>query len=497
MNNPPKEKSLANTVIKYAKSSVYSKILDLIYAYIKPKLLSPEWMGLWSVLNLILNYSSHTHLGSLISIRYVIPPLQKENKTEEIKTIKGSVYIGTLCISLFVSTSLIAFSLLSNYDTTTKIGLCSMSALVLLYWDYNYLIESGKAYQNFKIVTSGNYLMSTLKLLIGASLIYFFNIYGLLAANIIVMLITLTRIRILYAKDIQQDVRNPFDKNAFISLIKHGFPIMIFNSSMLLLTTVDRIIIPSYLNLEQLGYYSIAVVISEVILRIPNSAREVLEPAIALNINSEKIEHIINQYYLKPIYNISYYYPFLFIGVFFFLPVLLPMLLPRYVLGLEASQILAFGAGFLALCHAMRGLIVVNNWQLKIAVLSFSGFITNALLGIYFLSSGYGIKGVAFAAGISYLLLFLIVYSFIAFLLKKKHKDIKTSFLKHIVYVIMPFLFCIISVLIANNFSKFYFINNYVNSVIEFSISAIFIYAFLYSVHKRNSLVDCYIPGKS
>ena len=59
-----KDNKIYSIIIRYARSSIYTKILNLLYAYIKPKLLTPELMGVWSLLTLIISLSKQSHLGA-------------------------------------------------------------------------------------------------------------------------------------------------------------------------------------------------------------------------------------------------------------------------------------------------------------------------------------------------------------------------------------------------------------------------------------------------
>ncbi|MCD6416053.1 MAG: hypothetical protein J7M08_05095, partial [Planctomycetes bacterium] len=65
--------SVAPVVAKYSSGRFYRMGLGLITAFIRPKLLSPEYYGIWTLLKLIPNYLSYAHGGTRTAMRYLIP----------------------------------------------------------------------------------------------------------------------------------------------------------------------------------------------------------------------------------------------------------------------------------------------------------------------------------------------------------------------------------------------------------------------------------------
>ncbi|MEY3788485.1 MAG: hypothetical protein RIQ94_113 [Pseudomonadota bacterium] len=489
MNRSPKEKSLSSVISKYAKSSLFSKLSDLIYAYAKPKLLTPEGVGLWNLLSLIISLSGYSHLGSFLTIRYVVPRLEQEKKTEEIIVIKNTVYTGTLFITLLISISLIIYAFVGNNNSINQLGFVTVAGLVLLYWYYSFLIEILKSHQKFKYITSSNYLMSGIRLVVGIYLTYKLGIYGVFISTILVIFSAIFYIRCKY----KDNINISFDKTVFINLIRNGFPIMLYGIIIFILISVDRVLISYFLDLKQVGYYSIAILVTGIMLKIPSSAREVIEPLMSQHAGLYQAEKTISEYYFKPLYNTAYYCSFFFIGAFFLLPVVLPLILSDYLKGTAAAQILSFGINFIALSFTSRGLIVLNNWQLKATKIGLIAITLNIALNCYFLIKGYGIEGVAVGSSLSYFSLFFMLYIFLAV----KFKEISISFFKHFLYIIAPLLFSIIISLLIDGFSQryFYYYNHYFLKVAGFVLAMFFSYSLIYIASKRNKLIYFYSFG--
>lgn len=505
------ETALIHTISKYVRSNVFTKAIELVYAYLKPKLLPPEYIGLWNLLSLIIDLSDSSHLGSRTAIRYIIPGLDREKKFAEIDTIQGSVYNGTLFIILCVAIGLTIYSLLCGKSVEVKIGIAVSAILVILNWYYQYLIEILKAHQNFKIINASNYFTSTLKVVSGCLLVYAFGIYGLFVTVTLTLYLTIVFIK----KRYQPPKKNDFELQVFLKLIKDGYPILIIDTVLLILKMTDQLLITNYLGLELLGYYSIATLIADIMLRIPLASREVIEPKMAENIGILPLEKTLSLYYLKPLYSNAYYGGFFFLGVFFFLPVVLPYLLPRYIHGVGAAQILAFGAIFMALSYTPRGIITLNKWQLKTTLLEVIAIVINLIIGGLAIYYHYGINGVAVGATASYFALFCLIYFYVAY----QYKDSEIKFARHFLYSLIPlsFLLAVVWFFQKIQYSANIVLNNALNYlVIEqdlyffkylnshfilassiFFVSSLMLYALIYFISRKNPLLYCYTFNKS
>ena len=372
-------------------------------------LLKPELYGLWNLLTLISYYAHNTDLGSHGAMRYLIPFNESKKEHQKINEIKGSTYYGSLYLRIFFVTILLIASLILDIDLKVRVGLFTIAIIIILEWYHEYYLSLLKSYQNFKVASNANYLLSTLILSLSIPLIYFFNIYGMYIAAIVSYLGVISYLMAKFPLDAH--VRFRF--NVFKNLVKMGFPIMLFNLFMLLITTTDRIIVSAYLGIEQLGYYGIVVMVFNFLMQMPGSAIDVIEPRLMSRTNKDSREKTLNEYFFKPIINTAYFMPFLIAPVFFVLPVLITLILPRYINSILPVQIIVFGGYFLSMSYMTRGFIVANNWQLKVLVWMVFGLVINIILTMILLIKGLGLQGVVIGSSISYFILFLSLILFI------------------------------------------------------------------------------------
>ncbi|MBF0448478.1 MAG: oligosaccharide flippase family protein [Magnetococcales bacterium] len=401
--------SAFKSIVRYAASNLYRQVLGLITAILRPKLLTPEVYGLWNLLTVIHNYATYAHLGSRTAMRYRIPLLEAQKNHAEIEPVTASVFYGSLGLNLLFALGVVLATWIPNLTTPERIGLMITAGTVITSWYYEYLISLLKGYQDFRSVSAANVVRASSLFIFTLCLIWFFGLYGALMALPLATMATL-----LYLRRVQHfPALNGFDKQAFVQLVRSGFPIMIFNLAGTLLRSVDKIVIAFFLGNRLLGFYGIATMVLGYLLSIPGVTREVTEGRLMEAIKDGVQPIHFHEYFLKPVLTSAFLMPFLIGPAFILLPVAIPILLPNYLAGIEPARLMVLGSFFLALSYPVRGIIVANNWQLKALFITVIPVLFDAVLSILFIKAGDGIVGVAVASCLSFFLLFLLLLGFV------------------------------------------------------------------------------------
>ncbi len=456
------KETVVKSIVRYSSSSVYQHILGVFTAFIKPKLLSPELYGLWNILNVIPTYASYSNLGSYDIMRYKIPYHEAKKEHNRSTEIQDSVFYGTFYINLLICITLIILAFFGNLSHTLRLGLLLIAVIVITQWYHDNYVLILKAYQNFKLLSFSIYMKATFALFFSALLIYTLSIYGALLTPIVTVIPV-----ILYLKTKYPVKRfTGFKFHVFSELVRQGFPIMIYNFGAILIATSDRIVISYFLGNKQLGYYGIAIMIFSFIKQIPGTAREVIEPKLMQDITENEKENTLREYLFKPLINTAYFMPFLVGPVIFFIPVLIPLLLPKYVPGIPATQIIIFGCYFLALSYVTRGIIIANNWQLKAAMMMVFVLFINVTLSIILLKLGTGINGVALSSSISQFILLLSSLGFIRINCNYAIKEWYTN----IIGLCRAFIVMCVTILILHYVFSFIPMNAYISALIKLAI---------------------------
>lgn len=410
MGHTTKDKeSTSSTVARYWSGKLYRQILGAFVSFLRPKLLSPEYYGIWTILKLIPRYSEYSHLGTRSALRYLIPLYKGRQDGETINKMQGSAFFFGLVITALIAVCVASAALLPGFTWAVRGGLITMAVLILLRYYHHFLLALLKAEEEFGIITRSIYILVTLTFVTTVPLLYFFDIYGMYASVVIAEVGTIAFLRVGYA--FRQ--RDAFDWSAVIRLLQKGFPIIILNLAIAMVTTCDRIVVGAMLGKEALGYYGIAILGLAFLTEIPGTARSVMEPRLMRTIEQRPDDAITREYLLSPLLKTVYLLPFLIGPAFLAMEAGVRFLLPRYIAGVPAARTLALGVPLLSLAYVPRMLIIARDWQLSVCWRVPPVLLINVVLGVVLVRHGYGLYGIALATIISFGLLFLVLFAFL------------------------------------------------------------------------------------
>lgn len=409
--SPVHHEPFLHTVAKYASSRLYRQVLGVVTAYLRPKLLSPEQYGLWTVLGVIPGYAAYLHLGAQHSLRFLIPYYKSLDDPARVTTMKETVFSASLVLTGLASLVLLLAALIPNLSMDVRLGLATMAIFIILQCIQEYYISLLKADERFPLLARSFYVQTTVSFVFTVVLLLLFKLHGLYLSILLTFTVIVIFLRANYSAGIRLSFRYP----VFREMVIRGFPIMVADLAIELLSTSDRLVISAFLGRREMGYYGIATIVFGFLLQIPGTTREIMEPRMMRQVAHHDEDEITAEYLLKPIVNTAYLLPFLIGPVYLGLPVLIPLVLPRYTPAIVPTQILAFGIYFMALSYAPRMFIVARNWQKASALLLPLVLLANVSLSIALVKAGFGLGGVAFSSGVSFLLLFLTLLGLIFF----------------------------------------------------------------------------------
>ncbi|MBU1003135.1 MAG: oligosaccharide flippase family protein [Proteobacteria bacterium] len=394
--------SLSGTIAHYATSVVAKQALGVLNAYLKPLLLSPAAYGLWNLLNTVLAFIPLTHLGSRSAMRYRIPANEARGDEAANEQVLGAVFYGTLVLTGIAAVGLGAAAVFVQTGLAERLGLLVMAVVMIITWLSEFHVAVFKARSRFTPISTANYISAVTACVLNAVLILAFGLYGLFTALIATNLLVLWYLHS-HAPHLSL---GRFRWSVFRELVREGFPIITFSLGATLIRTVDRFIISAWLGLEALGYYGIAIMALNFLMRIPDASREVVEPLLMHDLQTRPERDCLRDYVERPLLATAYALPLLLGPAMLLLPAAVELLLPRYAQGVPAAQILTGGCLFLSLAFVLRGILIARNLQVRATGIMLVSVAGNLVLSIGFLTLGLDIAGVALASACSFLLLF-------------------------------------------------------------------------------------------
>jgi O-antigen/teichoic acid export membrane protein len=450
---------IGRTILKYSSSNIFQKFLGLFTAFIKPRILSPELYGLWNLLSMVPSYCDYLPFGARTAMRYRIPQNEATGDHAKNALIQGTVYYGTLVVSVLAAIGLVLYSFKGDLSIEARVGLYAVSVLVVLHWYHEYFVNVLKGYQNFSLITASNYLMAVASTALTIALVILFGIYGVYISAVASLAIVLVFLRSRYKVAPEAG----FSHRLYFDLVKQGFPIILFGLASKLLKSSDRLVIAYMLGTEQLGYYGIAVMVFSTVLQIPGVARDVIEPKLMQSAARGTKEHALDEYFLKPLVSTAYLMPFMVGPVVIVLPVMIPLILPRYIPGILPAQLTVIGGYFLAMTYITRGIIVANRWQTWAVWITAFTVVVNLALSVLVIKLGFSLAGVAASSAISFFVLLACLVAFVRIKCGHSRKEWRSA----LSALAWPFPVMCATLLLLGRLSEAAGLNMYVAFVVE------------------------------
>ncbi len=400
-------KQRLRTLVHYAGSHFAAQIMGVVTSLARPLLLSPEMFGLFSLFRAVPTWATYFHLGSRSAMRYRVPALMREGKEHEVQRVQGAVFWGSLILNAVAAGVLVGAGLLQEHGI--RHAFFYTAILVLLLWYVDFHISCLKGYQRFGLVSAAKYLEAVLGLSGGVLLILYLGINGAFLA----MVLPLVGIILLFHRKKLPSVRAGFDLPLFKELVRTGFPILIFDLLLILLRTTDRYVVALFLDPREVGYYGLGAMIMGFLLNIPGVSREVVESELMAGMGNQDQRHaLFVDYFLVPLKETAWLMPLIVGPGILLASMVLEHFLPEYQPATVPLQILMVGGYFLALSYPCRGIVVAGGWQRRLAELTVPILLVDLAGASLLARLGYGIRGVAAASCLSFVLVAVVSIGF-------------------------------------------------------------------------------------
>ncbi|MFC1804292.1 oligosaccharide flippase family protein [Candidatus Omnitrophota bacterium] len=326
---------------------------------------------------------------------------KKENDRAE--KIKDTAFTCSLIMSLLCSIAIIMiiFIFKQKISRVVVVGLLVIAVASFLQIFFSYYKELFRLEKKIKSVNIALFLFAGLNLLVSVLLVARLQLYALylsLLLSFIVMIVyALTQTKHYF--------RLQIDLGVLRHLIKIAFPLLLVELSFIALSTADRLMIIKFLDVTQLGFYGLGVLVISAIFYIPIAIQFVTYPYLLERYGRTQEIKSLSQYLLPPTIFLSYLIPLL-IGIIL-ITIHLPIkyFLSSFLPGLGAIKILIAGTFFYSLVYLPSNFLIALKKHYKIIQIQSVLIIVNIILNYAFISMGMGIKGVALGTSISYVFL--------------------------------------------------------------------------------------------
>jgi len=471
----------------YSVSVYISVIFSTLKGFFLRAILGPATYGLFSTFQVILSYATSSHLGLLSALEREVPYFVSKKAVEKVENIKNTTFTFIhLFLLIIIATTLILTFILVKKNSIFIRGFRIVLFIAFLQQVYMYFITVLTAEKKFNILSKTTIIYALFSTFLSVVLGLLFKLTGVLFSLIISYLIAIVYINMKNKCTLKFKI----DKNLLNQLFKTGLVLLIIGVGVLTLANIDKIIIIIFLGKTSLGYYSIAFMVSNLIMCFPNAISNIMFPNFLGKYGENDNIQDLKKYMVQPTIILAYLMPILIGWIYIIIGPLVELLLNKYIPGIESAKILVLGSFFLAVVYMAGHLLVTLKRFNKYIKIQLYVIIITTLLNIFFVKLGWGINGVAYATSIGF---FLYASAIIYYAFKQYSNQIK-DFLKYMGEIYLPFIYMLGILFFLRLLSGVLVgFHGWILTLIEVIIFSIFSIPLIFLVNQKTEIIHIFL----
>ncbi len=390
-----KRKEIMGQAGIYAFSAQLTQLITLVAAVLSRRFLGPAQVGVWVTLQVIVEYSKYSTLGTLYSVAREIPYLVGKGQSKLADEIKNVVFTVVLSGSFLIAAGIILFAIFTKgrFAPEMTYGLFFVAGIIILQRLNDLMISLLRCYKKFTLASSQMIWSAIVNAFLVAFLTYFFKIYGFIWAMGFSFIFNV--VYIYWHHNFH--FRLQFDFKRFKALTLFGLPLMLIGIMTTVLRSIDKIVIAKFLGFEALGFYSIAFMVLSYIGNFSNSVAIVLVPHLQEKFAANDNPRDLSGFLYKAGHAFALTTPAMIGAAWTIAPYFISLLLPKFIPGIQAMKILSLSVFFFSLTQPYSDfLITIKKHFFLFPLLGLSAVVA-VLLNYTLVRAGFGITGVAYA----------------------------------------------------------------------------------------------------
>ena len=479
-----RKKNILKSMMAYGVSVYISQIIGFFVSIFLRRFLGPFYMGVWSLVRVIIDYSLYTHVGTANAMYYKVPLYNGKGEKEEADTVQNVVFSFLLVTSIPVILCMLiaAFILKGRISDELFVGLLILPLIFLGQRFYTYFVMLLRANKKFTLLGKSYIIDSIINLLLVFLLVYKFKLYGMYAASVLLVIFNLLYIQY----NARFRLRFMLVWGKIKDYIVFGFPIFVASFLNVMLYSIDRLMIAKMLGMVPLGYYSIAIMSRSYTIGASKSFASVISPYFIEDYGKTEDVLYTRKYILTYTEIIACIMAVILGCVYIVFPVFVDYVIPKFQPGINSMKAMLFSTFFMIVSGLWENFLVVKNRQIVLVITSISAIIMNIILNYILIKMHFNITGVAMASS------FTTFFVFITFSILGMYylENIKGFFL-FFIRVLTPLVLITLEVLLIERFV--YFANPILECLIRLFVFLICSIGIAFYINRRTGAVNIII----
>jgi len=347
-------------------------------------------MGLWLGIQLISAYGMHTHFGMLNALNRQIPFWTAKEDHKRVEQIEAVGRADMLLVGALWVVVITAVCILGGFNRKTTVAVFATGLVTAITLNSEYYSSLFRSHHRFGTLGAVKLIQSVL-LLVGLLLVYRWGFYGLCVRAVAVAALCFGASVLLYARPV--GIKLEWRETA--GLLKIGLPIVVLGYAIVLSTTLDKVLILTFLGREQLGFYALCIAAGSVVSLFPQTIGQVFYPRMIELYAKSGITRPLIYTCAKASLLAGTLAGIACTAMFFVIPWVVENYLEKYTPGIPATRVALLGFFFSALGAGPQYFFIAvfqKRRQLWILLIS-----AGLLFSAGYCLSRYGLVGIAWS----------------------------------------------------------------------------------------------------
>jgi O-antigen/teichoic acid export membrane protein len=393
----------------YSAANFFSQIIGIFTSILLRKFLGPVYIGIWSLAQVLLGYCGYASFGTTKALMRDYPCLLAKGENQNAEKLKNVILTFSMIASIIPMVLLLGYTCLKwlQLSPALRNTLLFISFFLFIQRFYDVLMALLRSEKRFVLLSKLLVVNAAGMLLVALIFVPFWGFYGLLLGSALILLACMA---VVYWDHVYCFLYS-WDSKVLSSELRLGIPLLVSGFLGELLRSADKWVITKELGFYELGLYSLAMMANTYVFSLPMMFAHVWYPNLQEVYGKKQNAQDVANYLLKPVAVISVLCPFLAGIAIFILPVVIELVLPKFLPGLLPMKIYLFGTLFVLLAQfSLNFLITLDHCWIGIP-LALMGILCNVGGALFLLHQGYGLTGVAISSSGAFAIYGLTAYA--------------------------------------------------------------------------------------
>jgi O-antigen/teichoic acid export membrane protein len=382
----------------YSTASFIFQATYLVQNVVVARLLGPALVGLWDALSLV-NLYNVTHLGVLQAVYREVPIVRGRGDAALVARLRNQALVAAIVPSTVLSLAVLGYAGLTwRADVPElRMGLVGLAVLVVAQQVHSLFQVLLRGDNRFGLL-SVNQLVLSGAAIIHAGLVAWLGFTGQVLGAIAVQIVGALCIMVVGG----YRLRFRLEPRLYASLVRIGLPLGMMVFSEAVFTGADRLVILTFLDATDLGYYRIVGLCSGFLIFLPGVLGQMTYPRMGEQYGATDDLRALRRIFLQPTLAIATGLPLLVGGLYLMLPSLVGIFLPAFTPGVGPARWVIFGLAIMPMFGMASYILMVGDRAIQVILGQLAGAAVKGLLGGGAALLGYGLEGVARGVALGY-----------------------------------------------------------------------------------------------